>query len=92
MTGVQTCALPIYPGVYEIPGIGKLTVTTKPTGLFVEAEPFGPDPLELLPESPLQFFILSGDITFTFHKDPSGAITGLTLHAASQTFEAKKIS
>lgn len=81
-----------YPGIYEIPGVGKLTVTTKPTGLFVEAEPFGPDPLELLPESPLQFFVLSGDITFTFHKDTSGAITGLTLHASSQTFEAKKIS
>jgi CubicO group peptidase (beta-lactamase class C family) len=81
-----------YPGTYEIPGVGKLTITTKPTGLFVEAEPFGPDPLELLPESPLQFFVLSGDITFTFHKDPQGAITGLTLHAGSQTFEAKKTS
>jgi len=89
---INPATLAAYPGVYEITGIGKLTVTTKPTGLFVEAEPFGPDPLELLPESPLQFFILSGDITFTFHKDASGAITGLTLHAGSQTFEAKKIS
>ncbi|HMD09903.1 MAG TPA: serine hydrolase [Candidatus Acidoferrum sp.] len=81
-----------YPGTYEILGVGKLTVTTKPTGLYVAAEPFGPDPIELLSESPTQFFILSGDVTFTFHKDAQGAITGLTLHAASQTFEAKKIS
>jgi hypothetical protein len=81
-----------YPGIYEILGVGKLTVTTKPTGLYVSAEPFGPDPIELLSESPTQFFILSGDVTFTFHKDAQGAITGLTLHAASQTFEAKKIS
>lgn len=81
-----------YPGTYEIPGVGKLTITMKPTGLYVEAEPFGPDPLELLPESPTQFFVVSGDITFTFHKDAQGAITGLTLHAGQQTFEARKIS
>jgi CubicO group peptidase (beta-lactamase class C family) len=81
-----------YPGTYEIPDVGKLTITLKSNSLYVEAEPFGPDPQELLPESPTQFFVLSGDITFTFQKDPQGAITGLTLHAASQTFEAKKIS
>jgi hypothetical protein len=64
----------------------------KPTGLFVEAEPFGPEPQELLPESPTRFFVLSRDITFTFDKDAQGAITGLTLHAGTETFEAKKIS
>ena len=81
-----------YPGTYEIPSVGKLTITLKSNSLYVEAEPFGPAPQELLPESPTQFFVLSGDITFTFQKDPQGAITGLTLHASSQTFEAKKIS
>jgi CubicO group peptidase (beta-lactamase class C family) len=81
-----------YPGTYEIAGIGNLTISLKSPSLYVQAEPFGPDPIELLPESPLQFFVLSGDITFTFHKDAQGAITGLTLHADSQTFEAKKIS
>jgi CubicO group peptidase (beta-lactamase class C family) len=81
-----------YPGTYEIPGIGNLAITLKSPSLYVQAEPLGPDPIELLPESALQFFVLSGDITFTFHKDASGAITGLTLHAGPQTFEAKKIS
>jgi len=81
-----------YPGTYEIPSVGRLTITMKPTGLYVQAEPFGPDPQELLPESPTQFFVVSGDVTFTFHKDAQGAITCLTLHAGSQTFEAKKIS
>lgn len=80
-----------YPGTYEIPDIGKLTVTFKSPSLYVQADPFGPDPQELLPESPTQFFVLSGDVTFTFHKDSEGAITGLTLHAGSQTFEAKKV-
>ena len=81
-----------YPGTYEIPGVGKLTITQKSPSLYVTAEPFGPDPIELLPESPTQFFVLSGDITFTFRKDAQGAIAGLTLHAGQQTFEATKTS
>ena len=89
---INPAAFTGYPGTYEIPSVGKLTVTMKSASLYVEAEPFGPEPQELLPESPTQFFVLSGDVTFTFHKDAQGAITGLTLHAASQTFEAKKIS
>jgi len=89
---INPATLATYPGTYEIPSVGKLTISMKPTGLFVEAEPLGPEPQELLPESPTQFFVLSGDITFTFDKDTQGTITGLTLHAGTQTFEAKKIS
>jgi hypothetical protein len=80
-----------YAGTYEIPDIGKLTVNFKSSTLYVQTDPLGPDPIELLPESSTQFFILANDVTFTFHKDPSGALL-LTLHAFSQTFEAKKIS
>jgi len=77
-------------GTYEIPGIGKLTITFKSSSLYVQTDPLGPDPIELLPESSTNFFILAGDVTFTFHKDPSGGIS-VTVHAFSQTFEAKKI-
>jgi CubicO group peptidase (beta-lactamase class C family) len=80
-----------YPGTYEIPSVGKLTITLKSSSLYVQADPLGPDPIELLPESSTNFFILSSDVTFNFHKDPTGALS-LTLHAYSQTFEAKKIS
>jgi CubicO group peptidase (beta-lactamase class C family) len=80
-----------YAGTYEITGIGKIQVTFKSPSLYVQTDPLGPDPIELLPESPTNFFILAGDITITFRKDPSGALS-LTLHAYSQTFEAKKIS
>jgi CubicO group peptidase (beta-lactamase class C family) len=80
-----------YPGTYEIPDVGKLTVTLKSNSLYVQTDPLGPDPIELLPESSTQFFILANDVTFSFHKDPSGALL-LTLHAFSQTFEARKIS
>src|SRR5580658_7508815 len=69
-----------YPGTYEIPDVGKLTVTLKSNSLYVQTDPLGPDPIELLPESSTQFFILANDVTFSFHKDPSGALL-LTLHA-----------
>jgi len=83
---------PAYAGTYEIPDIGKLTITLKSSSLYVQADPLGPDPIELLPDSPTQFFILSSDITFTFQKDANGAVTGLILHAGPQTFQANKIS
>ncbi|MGB6458714.1 MAG: serine hydrolase [Candidatus Acidiferrum sp.] len=82
----------VYAGVYEIEGVGKLTVTIKDGMPYIQAEPLGPDPIELLPDSPTQFFILSSDITFTFQKDEKGAVTGLVLHAGTQTFQASKIS
>jgi hypothetical protein len=56
----------------------------KPTGFYVEAQPFGPTPQQLLPESPTQFFVLSSDITFTFQKDDQDAVTGLILHEAAK--------
>ena len=89
---INPAAFAAYPGTYEIPDVGKLTITFKSPSLYVQADPLGPDPIELLPESPTNFFVLSGDITFTFEKDAQGAVTALTLHAFSQTFEAKKIS
>ncbi len=88
---MNPAAFKAYPGVYEIPGVGKLTVTLTNAGLQVQADPLGPEPQDLLPESATSFFILSNDITFTFHTDAHGATT-LTLHAFSQTFEAKKTS
>ena len=81
-----------YAGTYEVPGVGKLTVTMKSDGPYVQADPLGPDPQQLLPESTTQFFILSSDITFTFQKDDRGAFTKLVIHAGPQTLQASKIS
>jgi CubicO group peptidase (beta-lactamase class C family) len=81
-----------YAGTYEVPGVGKLTVTMKPEGPYIQADPLGPDPQELLPESITEFFILSSEITFTFQKDDQGAFTKLVIHAGPQTLEARKIS
>ncbi len=92
LTKINPATFAAYSGTYEIPDVGKLTITFKSPFLYVQADPLGPDPIELLPESPLQFFVLSSDVTFTFQKDAAGAITGLTLHAGPQTFEARKIT
>lgn len=83
---------PAYAGTYEITGMGKLTVSTKDGKLFILAEPLGPDPQELLPESESQFFVLSNEVTFTFEKDEKGIVSKLKIKAGSQPFEAKKVS
>jgi hypothetical protein len=55
------------------------------------AHPLGPDPQELLPESDTRFFVLSGEVTFTFENDEKGAVSKLRTKAGSQSFEAKKL-
>lgn len=57
---------PAYSGTYEITGMGKLTISTKEGKLYIQVDPLGPEPVELLPESDTQFFVLSGEVTFTF--------------------------
>ena len=82
-----------YAGAYEIPGLGKLTVTFQSNALFVQTDPLGPDPIELFPDSPTSFFLMSSDITFTFDRDsPTGPVTQVIIHAGPQTFAAKKVS
>lgn len=81
---------PSYAGTYEITGMGNLTISTKDGKLFILAEPLGPEPQELWPESDTQFFVLSQEVTFTFEKDEKGAVSKLLVKAGSQSFEAKK--
>ena len=89
---INPAAFGPYAGTYEIQGVGNLTVIFKSNSLYIQAEPLGPDPIELLPDSPTEFFVLTGDITFSFQKDEKGAVTNLIIHAASQTLQARKIS
>lgn len=82
-----------YAGTYEIPGTGKLIVTLKSFHLYIQADPLGPDPLELFPESDSAFFLMSNDITFNFDRlAANGPIYQLTIHAGPQTLVARKIS
>lgn len=82
-----------YVGTYEVPGTGKLVVTLKSNSLYIQADPLGPEPQQLFPDSEKSFFILTGDITFSFERpaSPDSAVQ-LTIHAGPQTFVAQKIS
>ncbi len=71
--------------------MGKLTISTKDGKLFILAEPLGPYPEELVPESDRQFFVLAHEVTFTFEKDEKGTVSKLTIKARSESFEAKKL-
>jgi CubicO group peptidase (beta-lactamase class C family) len=82
-----------YVGTYDVAGTGKLTVTLKNYSLYIQADPLGPNPVELFPESATSFFVLSSDITFSFDRPSAAApVDQLTIHAGPQTFLAKKIS
>src|SRR4051812_4210939 len=47
--------------------------------LFVKAAPFGPERMELFPESETKYFVTTGNVTFTFVKDESGKVTELVV-------------
>ncbi|HUJ93451.1 MAG TPA: serine hydrolase [Candidatus Bathyarchaeia archaeon] len=82
-----------YVGTYEVAGAGKLTVTLKNSSLYIQADPLGPDPLELFPDSATNFFVMTNDITFSFDRlTNDGPAYQLTVHAGPQTFVAKRIS
>lgn len=82
-----------YVGTYEVPGTGKLVVSLKSNSLYIQADPLGPEPLQLFPDSEKSFFILTGDITFSFEPPASpDSATQLTIHAGPQTLVAQKIS
>lgn len=85
--------LTFYPGVYQTMDGGdavliKLTVTDG--RLYLQADPFGAEPVPLFPESEWQFFAEAG-FSVTLERGKDGSVTKLTLRAG-QAHEAKKIS
>jgi CubicO group peptidase (beta-lactamase class C family) len=82
-----------YTGTYEGPDIGKETVSVNGGKLYIQADPLGPEPQQLLPESDSVFFILSRDVTFVFQKDDNGNVAKLILHAGKDlTLETKRVA
>jgi CubicO group peptidase (beta-lactamase class C family) len=79
-----------YVGTYALPEIGQLSVTQKNGKLYVQAGALGPEPIELLPESDTDFFVLAGDITFSFEKSDKASTT-MTIQTGGEKFVAKKL-
>jgi CubicO group peptidase (beta-lactamase class C family) len=90
---IDAAVLSTYAGTYEAPGLRKITVTAKNAKLYLQADPFGPVPMEILPESDTSFFSLSPNMTlpFVFRKDEKGTVSKLIVIEGGQTFEAKKV-
>jgi CubicO group peptidase (beta-lactamase class C family) len=90
---VATAGLSAYSGHYRIMAGGVLAievnVTVKGGRLFLQAAPFGDQPVEMLPESEMQFFSTEG-FSISFEKDPHGAVK-MILHAG-ENYDAEKLS
>src|ERR1022692_3554280 len=81
--GVQTCALPIYVGEYELTPAFKIMVTREAARLFAQAT--GQPRFEIFAQSESEFFLKVVDARITFLKD------GLILHQGGVDQKAKKM-
>jgi CubicO group peptidase (beta-lactamase class C family) len=89
---VDPAMLSAYPGLYQttVGDVVLINLTMRGGRLFLQADPFGAEPVELFPESATQFFAAEG-FNITLHRNEDGSVTTLTLHAG-QVHEAKRIS
>jgi CubicO group peptidase (beta-lactamase class C family) len=90
---MDAARLSTYAGSYLLaipdPSEPKVHLTAEAGRLFLQADPLGPDPVELFAESETDFFAAQG-FGVTFHKSESGVVTKLTVHFG-QDIEATKI-
>lgn len=89
---VDATLLSAYPGLYQttVGDVVLIKLTLRGERLYLQADPFGAEPVELFPESESQFFAEEG-FSITFNRNENGSITSLTLRAG-QVHEAKRIS
>jgi CubicO group peptidase (beta-lactamase class C family) len=87
---VAPSLLDSYAGDYSEEHIGKVSVTSKGGKLYLKAEPFGPEPEEILPESPTEFFLLTETLRFRFVALPNKKIDALVVEAGPQSFTLKR--
>jgi CubicO group peptidase (beta-lactamase class C family) len=78
-----------YTGQYDVRN-SSVAVTIENGRLFIQAPPFGPDKVELYPESETKYFITLDDVTFTFIKDEKGQVTEMLVESPGPSFRAKK--
>ena len=91
MADVDAKIFASYAGRYET-GRGALTIAAENGKLFIQAPPFGPNRVELYPESETKYFITSDNVVFTFIKDEKGQVTELLVEPPGQSIRAKKIN
>ena len=71
----------------------SLNIIAEGGKLFIKAAPFGPERMELFPESETKYFITVADMTFTFVRDGSGKVTELIFQPArSEPVTARRVN
>ena len=103
LVNIDPATLSSFTGTYALPdpdGQDKLTVTLQGQHLYISGSysvgstyHFGiSEPVELLPDSPQQFFTLStGDTTFRFEKKDKGMVENCIINAGANQQLAKKL-
>ena len=86
---VEPAVLASYAGEYLEEHVGKIIVTSKEGKLYLQAEPLGPEPTELLPESATEFFLRTQLITFRFEGKPRKPAETLII-MAGQPYRANR--
>jgi len=89
---VDPATLSAYPGVYQtaVGDVVLIKLTLRDGRLYLQADPFGAEPVQLFPESTSQFFAKEG-FSITLNRNNDGSVTTLTLHAG-QAHKAQRIS
>jgi CubicO group peptidase (beta-lactamase class C family) len=89
---VDPTILSAYPGIYQtmVGDVVLIKLTLRHGRLYLQADPFGAEPVQLFPESESQFFAEQG-FSITLNRNKDGSVTTLTLHAG-QVHAAKRIS
>jgi CubicO group peptidase (beta-lactamase class C family) len=89
---VDGATLSAYPGVYQttVGDVVLIKLTLRNGRLYLQADPFGAEPVQLFPESTSQFFAEEG-FSITLNRSQDGRVATLTLRAG-QVHEAKRIS
>jgi CubicO group peptidase (beta-lactamase class C family) len=91
VANVDPKALESYVGTYESKEAPKATVTLHDGKLYFQAEPLGPDPQLILPDSSADFFFVEHQFTLHFDANPGAAATSVTVHVGNQNLVLKRI-
>ena len=78
-----------YVGEYELAPGAVIRITRVGNKLISQGP--GQPQAELLPESPVTFFMQEVDASFTFIKDEAGRVVQLTIRRGGREFQAKRV-
>ena len=94
LASLSAAELAALTGVYEVPGIAKLTVSAAEgrKALPLRGSALGPAPIELLAQTPSKFFMLSNGVTIEFIKDAAGVPDTLAIGGQFGDFRATRVA